>query len=63
MSYRIETDTMGEIKVPSEKYWGAQTQRSLENFKIGEEHFPSEFIKAYGLIKWVAADVNAKMGV
>ena len=63
MSYRTETDTMGEIKVPSEKYWGAQTQRSLENFKIGEEHFPSEFIKAYGLIKWVAADVNAKMGV
>lgn len=63
MSYRTETDTMGEIKVSTEKYWGAQTQRSLENFKIGEEHFPSEFIKAYGLIKWVAADVNAKMGV
>jgi len=63
LSYRIEIDTMGEINVPAEKYWGAQTQRSLENFKIGKEYFPSEFIKAYGLIKWVSADVNARIGV
>ncbi|MFQ6673804.1 MAG: lyase family protein, partial [Fidelibacterota bacterium] len=63
MSFRIETDTMGEMKVPSDVYWGAQTQRSLQNFKIGEEHFPGEFIRAYGLIKQVAAEVNAELGV
>ena len=63
MSFRIEKDTMGEMKVPQEKYWGAQTQRSLENFKIGDEHFPREFIRAYGLIKQVAAEVNSDIGV
>ena len=60
MSFRNETDSMGIIKVPSDKYWGAQTQRSLENFKIGGETFPREFIKSYGIIKYVAAEVNAK---
>ena len=44
MDYRIETDSMGEVKVPADKYWGAQTQRSLENFKIGGDKFPKEFI-------------------
>ncbi len=63
MAYRIETDSMGEIQVPSEKFWGAQTQRSLQNFKIGKEHFPREFIHAYGLIKLVAAEVNAEFGL
>ena len=63
MSFRIEKDSMGEMKVPQEKYWGAQTQRSLENFKIGDEHFPREFIRAYGLIKQVAAEVNSDIGV
>lgn len=63
MSFRIEKDTMGEMKVPDNKYWGAQTQRSLENFKIGSEHFPREFIKAYGIIKQVAAEVNVKLRV
>ncbi|MFQ6676401.1 MAG: class II fumarate hydratase [Fidelibacterota bacterium] len=63
MDYRIETDTMGEMKVPSDRYWGAQTQRSLQNFRIGREHFPAEFIRAYGLIKQVAAEVNAELGV
>lgn len=63
MSYRIETDSMGEIQVPSDKYWGAQTQRSLQNFKIGSERFPREFIKAYAIIKSVAAEVNAKFGL
>lgn len=63
MSFRIERDTMGEMKVPSDKYWGAQTQRSLENFKIGGERFPREFIRAYGLIKQVAVEVNRELGV
>ena len=40
MSYRIEKDTMGEVRVPSDRYWGAQTQRSLENFRIGGERIP-----------------------
>ena len=63
MSFRIEKDTMGEIKVPSDRYWGAQTQRSLQNFKIGGEQFPREFIRAYGLVKQVAAEVNNEIGV
>ncbi len=63
MSFRIEKDTMGEMKVPEDKYWGAQTQRSLENFKIGNEHFPREFIRAYGIIKQVAAEVNVEFGI
>ena len=58
MTYRIEKDSMGEIKVASDKYWGAQTQRSLLNFNIGNEVFPREFIKAYGIIKYVAAQIN-----
>lgn len=60
MSFRIESDSMGKVKVPADKYWGAQTQRSLQNFNIGSETFPREFIKAYGIIKYVAAEVNEK---
>ncbi|SVA07191.1 uncharacterized protein METZ01_LOCUS60045 [marine metagenome] len=63
MSFRAEKDTMGEIEVPSDRYWGAQTQRSLQNFKIGGEQFPREFIRAYGLVKQVAAEVNSEIGV
>ena len=63
MSFRTEKDTMGEIEVPSDRYWGAQTQRSLQNFKIGGEQFPREFIRAYGLVKQVAAEVNIEIGV
>ena len=63
MSFRIEKDTMGEIEVPSDRYWGAQTQRSLQNFKIGGEQFPRGFIRAYGLVKQVAAEVNSEIGV
>ncbi len=59
---RIETDSMGKIAVPNEAYWGAQTQRSLENFKISGETFPRVFIKAYGLVKKAAAVVNAQLG-
>ncbi len=63
MSYRIETDSMGEIKVASDKYWGAQTQRSIENFKIGGDHFPPEFIRALGILKKAAALTNKELGL
>ena len=53
--FRIETDTMGEIQVPSDRLWGAQTQRSLENFKIGAERMPLELIHALALVKRAAA--------
>ena len=59
MDYRIEHDSMGEIKVPRDKYWGAQTERSFENFKIGIEKMPAEVIRAFGIIKLCAARVNA----
>ena len=62
MDYRIETDSNGEIKVQTNHYWGAQTQRSLQNFKIGDEHFPREFIRAYGILKKAAATVNESFG-
>ncbi|MBL4819347.1 MAG: class II fumarate hydratase [Deltaproteobacteria bacterium] len=62
MSTRVETDSFGEIKVPSEAYWGAQTQRSMQNFKIGSEKMPPEFIKAYALVKQAAAYVNSELG-
>lgn len=51
MSMRIEHDTMGEISVPNEALWGAQTQRSLQNFKIGQERLPRSLIRAMGLVK------------
>ena len=60
---RIEKDSMGEIKVSSSVYWGAQTQRSLDNFKIGNEHFPREFIRAYGILKKAAVRVNTDLGL
>ena len=62
MQYRIEKDTMGEIQVPAEKLWGAQTQRSLENFKIGTEKMPHEVVKAFAVLKKAAALTNAKLG-
>ena len=55
MDYRIEKDTMGEIKVPADKYWGAQTQRSKENFLIGGDRMPVEIIRAFGILKKAAA--------
>lgn len=63
--YRIESDSLGEVKVPYDKYWGAQTQRSLENFPIGKEllsDFP-EFIQALGIIKRSCAEVNSQLGL
>lgn len=62
MEYRIETDSMGEIKVPSDKYYGAQTARSLMNFKIGGERFPAEFIRAMAIVKKSAALINNELG-
>src|SRR4030065_535251 len=62
MNYRIEKDTMGEIKVPSDKYYGAQTARSLMNFKIGGDRFPRELIKALGILKKAAALTNKELG-
>lgn len=62
MDYRTEKDTMGEIKVPSDKYYGAQTARSLMNFKIGGERFPREIIRALGILKKAAALTNQELG-
>jgi fumarate hydratase, class II len=62
MDYRIETDSMGEIEVPSNKYYGAQTARSLMNFKIGGERFPREIIRALGILKKAAAMTNNELG-
>src|SRR3970282_238840 len=62
MNYRIEKDTMGEIKVPSDKYYGAQTARSLMNFKIGGDRFPRELIRALGILKKAAALTNKELG-
>lgn len=62
MNYRIEKDTMGEIQVPSDKYYGAQTARSLMNFKIGGDRFPRELIRALGILKKAAAMTNKELG-
>ncbi|MGH7268029.1 MAG: class II fumarate hydratase, partial [Candidatus Rokuibacteriota bacterium] len=63
MKTRTETDTMGAVEVPAEKYWGAQTQRSLEQFRIGGERFPRELIRAFGLLKKACALVNRQLGL
>ena len=58
MEYRIESDSMGEVKVPEDAYWGAQTQRSFENFKIGTEKIPMEVIRAFAVLKKAAAWIS-----
>ncbi|WP_294346257.1 class II fumarate hydratase [Prosthecochloris sp.] len=64
MDYRIEKDTMGEVRVPADKFWGAQTQRSVENFKIGPSgSMPIEIIEAFGYLKKAAAITNCDLGV
>lgn len=63
MEYRIEHDTMGEVKVPADKYWGAQTQRSYENFRIGREKMPVEIVRAFGILKKAAALSNMELGM
>ncbi|MFB0846229.1 class II fumarate hydratase [Paenibacillus oleatilyticus] len=62
MEFRTERDTMGEIQVPADKLWGAQTQRSKENFKIGTERMPLEIVRAFALLKKGAAAANLKLG-
>ena len=63
MKTRTERDSIGPVEVPSDRYYGAQTQRSFENFKIGGERFPREFIRAYGILKKAAASVNNEFGI
>ena len=63
MTTRTETDTMGALQVPSDRYWGCQTQRSLMNFKIGGERMPIEVIRALATVKLAAADVNRDLGL
>ena len=65
MNVRIEKDTMGQVEVPAEKYWGAQTQRSKDNFKIGGDsmRMPMEIIRAFAILKKAAARTNAELGV
>ncbi len=60
---RVESDSLGEIEVPNDKYWGAQTQRSLKYFSIGTDLMPIEIIHAYGFLKRAAAEVNAELGL
>jgi len=63
MKTRIEHDTMGDVEVPADKYWGAQTQRSLQNFKIGDGTMPKEIIRAFAVLKKAAAFTNRDLGV
>ena len=63
MATRIETDTMGAVEVPADRYWGAQTQRSLRHFRIGADRFPREMIWAFGILKKACALVNRDLGL
>ena len=63
MDHRIERDSMGEIEVPADRYWGAQTQRSLENFRIGEERMPRPILRAFALVKKACAVTNHALGL
>jgi fumarate hydratase class II len=63
MATRIENDSLGEVEVPIDRYWGAQTARSLANFRIGDERMPRELIRALGILKLAAARSNAGLGV
>ena len=60
--FRTEKDSMGTIKVPADKYWAAQTQRSMENFKIGGQQMPIEVVRAFAILKGAAANTNAELG-
>jgi fumarate hydratase class II len=63
MTTRTETDTFGPVPVETDKYWGAQAQRSLQNFKIGEEKMPAPIVRALGIVKRAAAEANMELGV
>ena len=62
MEFRMEHDTMGEVAVPADKLWGAQTQRSFENFPIGEEKMPADLIRAFAVLKEACAAANCRLG-
>ena len=62
MQYRVERDSMGEMQVPADRYWGAQTQRSFQNFRIGVEKMPLEIVHAFGILKKAAAIANYNLG-
>src|SRR5690348_10331701 len=62
-SFRIEHDSMGELQVPADALWGAQTQRAVENFPVSGRPMPRDFIRALGLVKAAAAEVNAGFGL
>ena len=59
---RTETDSLGAVEVPADRYWGAQTQRSLENFRIGGERMPEPLVRAMGIVKMAAAAANLELG-
>src|ERR1700759_4917422 len=61
-THPLKTDSMGAVKVPHERLWGAQTQRSLHHFSIGEDRMPQAVYRAYGIVKKAAAKVNAELG-
>jgi len=61
-SFRVESDSMGKLRVPADRYWGAQTQRSLQNFRIGDEKMPKPLIHAFGVQKKAAAQTNMELG-
>ena len=65
MNYRIERDSLGDVKVPSDKYWGAQTERSRNNFKIGDDkqRMPIEIVRGFAYLKKAAAHANFELGV
>jgi fumarate hydratase class II len=63
MQYRKEKDSIGYVDVPADKYWGAQTQRSSQNFKIGGHQMPIEIIRAFAILKKAAAFTNRDLGV
>jgi len=62
-SFRVERDTLGEVKVPQQAYWGAETQRAIENFPIRGILFPGQFLRALGMIKMVSALANMELGL
>ena len=62
-AFRIEKDSMGELKVPEDALWGAQTQRAVNNFPISGLPMPRQFIAALGLVKWAAAGANSELGL
>ena len=63
MKTRIETDSMGPIEVPADRYWGAQTERSRQNFRIGKDRMPIEIVHALGIVKLAAAETNRELGL